>query len=663
MANFISKSLKVKLITLFFLVSIIPIAIVGYLSYISGKTALHTRLIDSLTAIAKSRETAVMLYLEAKAGRTVDFASDGFIRDSFVIYQNMGVSIIGERGGVIAGLNQHINKNKMPLDKEIYGINIIDLNGHVMASTMDSEIGMDESESDYFLKTKDLDYGNTFISDIAINDHFSEKIPAFTVSAPLTDKNKGVKLGVIVNYYKTTTLNLITTDREGMGKTGEVYIVNKDKMIITESRFLEDAVLKQKVDTEPVNLFQNERKLMTGIYPDYRGIPIVGSSSGANINKEFGFGWTLLAEIDEDEAFEPIGAMGLWTILTSIPVIIAVLLTAYFISRRIANPIRKISEQVVKVGDGDLSVDVIVEDRADEIGTLTQSFQRMVKNLRGLAEQVKEGANVLASSASEILATSTQLASASAETATAVSQTTTTAEEVKQTAQVSTQKARNVSEMAQKAAQISLQGKQSTDEVIEGMDRIKEQMESIAESIVRLSDQSQAIGEIIATVDDIAEQSNLLAVNAAIEAARAGEQGKGFAVVAQEVRNLATQSKKATAQVKNILNEIQKATSSAVMVTEQGSKAVESGVKQSLETGKAIITLTNSITEASQAGIQIVASNQQQLTGMEQVVSAIENIKNASNQSADATKHLELAAQNLDKLGQKLIALVERYRM
>ncbi len=97
-----------------------------------------------------------------------------------------------------------------------------------------------------------------------------------------------------------------------------------------------------------------------------------------------------------------------------------------------------------------------------------------------------------------------------------------------------------------------------------GMNRIREQMEGIAESIVRLSEQSQAIGEIIATVNDLAEQSNLLAVNAAIEAAQAGEQGKGFAVVAQEVRSLAEQSKQATAQVRGILSDIQKATSAAV---------------------------------------------------------------------------------------------------
>src|SRR5690606_7732014 len=126
------------------------------------------------------------------------------------------------------------------------------------------------------------------------------------------------------------------------------------------------------------------------------------------------------------------------------------------------------------------------------------------------------------------------------------------------------------------------------------------------------SEQGQAIGEIIAAVNDLAEQSNLLAVNAAIEAAKAGEHGRGFAVVAQEVRSLAEQSKQATAQVRTILQDIQKATTAAVLATEQGSKAVEDGVRQTTEAGEAIAALAEMIDEAAQAATQIAASSQQQ---------------------------------------------------
>lgn len=277
---------------------------------------------------------------------------------------------------------------------------------------------------------------------------------------------------------------------------------------------------------------------------------------------------------------------------------------------------------------------------------------------RGITGQLQESAAILSTSATEILATTTQLATGATETNTAISETTTTVEEVKQTAQLASEKARQVLESAQKAAQVSASGQQSVDDAIEGMRHIQTQMEAIAECIVRLSEQSQSIGEIIVVVGDLAEQSNLLAVNAAIEATRAGEQGKGFTVVAQEVKSLAEQSKQATKQVRSILSDIQQATSSAVLATEQGNKAVNAGVKQSTETGEVIRQLSENISEAADAATQIAASSHQQMIGMDQVALAMDNIRQASAQNAAGAKQAESAAQSLHDLGRKLIAMV-----
>ncbi|HET7061418.1 MAG TPA: methyl-accepting chemotaxis protein [Nitrosospira sp.] len=277
---------------------------------------------------------------------------------------------------------------------------------------------------------------------------------------------------------------------------------------------------------------------------------------------------------------------------------------------------------------------------------------------RVITRQLRESIAQLSSSSAEILATTSQVASGAAQTSAAVSQTTATVEEVKQTAQAASQKARYVSESAQKASNISQAGRKSVEEAIGGMHRIQEQMESIAESIGQLSEQSYAIGEIIATVNDLAEQSNLLAVNAAIEAARAGEQGKSFGVVAQEIRNLAEQSRQATAQVRTILGDIQKATNTAVLAAEQGNKAVEAGVRQSTETDEAIRLLSTSINEAAQAATQIAASSKQQMVGMDQVAMAMTNIRQASEQNVAGTRQAESAAQGLYQMGRKLSTLV-----
>lgn len=312
--------------------------------------------------------------------------------------------------------------------------------------------------------------------------------------------------------------------------------------------------------------------------------------------------------------------------------------------------------------------DVTQQKKAEEeLKKYREQLEEMVSQrtaeLTRVLKEVKEATNILATSASEILAAATQVATGTAKAATAVSQTTTTVEEVKQTVQVSNQKAKYVSESAQKAAQVAQSGKKAVDESTSGMNRIREQMESIAESAVRLSEQGQAIGEIAATVTDIAEQVNLLAVNAAIEAARAGEQGKGFTVVAQEVKSLAEQAKQATAQVRTILNDVQRGISAAVMVTEQGTKAAEAGAKQATEAGEAIKTLADSIAEAAQAATQVAAASQQQLVGMDQVASAMESIKQASTETIVSTKQAETSARQLHDLSQKMKDLVEQIKV
>ena len=338
-------------------------------------------------------------------------------------------------------------------------------------------------------------------------------------------------------------------------------------------------------------------------------------------------------------------------------------LLAWLLSRHIARPLARLTLWAERIARGEIPQDMVGSTRQDEVGRLTQAFVDMGQYLRELVREMNEGIGVLASSSEEILAAASQVAASTQETATAISEIVTTVEEVKQTAVLAGSKSQSVAESTERTRQVALNGRQAVDEALKGMAQIREQMQAVAESIMRLGEQSQTIGEIVASVGDLAEQSNLLGVNASIEAMKAGEAGKGFSVVAQEVKALADQSKQATAQVRGILGEIQKAMTKAVLLAEQGSKTVENGFERAQSSGEAIRSLSSNIEASSEVALQIAATSQQQMIGMDQIASAMADIRQASQDNVGGTQQVDLAARNLHQLGLKLKGLASRFRL
>jgi hypothetical protein len=282
-----------------------------------------------------------------------------------------------------------------------------------------------------------------------------------------------------------------------------------------------------------------------------------------------------------------------------------------------------------------------------------------VATSRSISRQLRAAVASISSSAAEMMAMSSQVAAGAAQTAASTNETTATVEEVKQTALLASEKAAQVAESSQNLSQYSEGERAGLEFTLSSFAEMQNQMAVVAETINRLSDQTQAVGDIIATVNDLAEQSNLLSVNASIEAAKAGEQGKGFTVVAQEVKNLAEQSKQAVAQVRSILPEIQKAGQAAVQAAEKGREVVDAG-KQHLEGAREDThILVESVNEVAQSAVQISASSRQQLAGMEQISQAMESINQASSQSVSGTRQVEQEIKNLQELALRLKRLVE----
>jgi methyl-accepting chemotaxis protein len=349
--------------------------------------------------------------------------------------------------------------------------------------------------------------------------------------------------------------------------------------------------------------------------------------------------------------------MMLYTVVIAIPAaIVLVGLIGFQVVRVLNRSIRKLREGTEKIARGAFDHRINLQTK-DELGELAASFDRMVEKRARAANGIREAVSELTSATAEILAGVAEQASGAQEQAAAVSQTVTTVDEVTQTSDQTARRARSVSDAVKRNLEIGKAGRQAVEDSIAALSAAGTKVESTAQNILALASQAQAIGEIIATVNDVAEQTNLLALNAAIEAARAGEHGRGFAVVAGEVKALAEQSRKATAQVRQILGEIQRATNTAVLSTEEVTKGVAAAGRVATQAGATIKALAEALDEAAQAAAQIEASAGQQAAGVAQIHQAMRNIDTVSRQTLAATRQAEQAAKNLNDLGARLSKL------
>jgi methyl-accepting chemotaxis protein len=334
----------------------------------------------------------------------------------------------------------------------------------------------------------------------------------------------------------------------------------------------------------------------------------------------------------------------------------------YATHRSITRPLSEFQQFVTAVGEGDLT-QKSAREGADELGKLARGLNQMVLRLRTMATATRAATEDLNSTTVEILASAKQQAALTGEQLAAYQETNATMQEVSQSCLQISEKAKQVTATAEAVSIANTSSVDAVQKANQSVEAIHEQAEAVAQNIVALSEKTQMVGDILATVNDIAEQSHLLALNAAIEAAAAGEHGRSFSVVAGEIKNLADQSKAATVQVKTILGDIQKEINTSVMLTEEAVKRVDLGRHQADVAASAIRSMTANIDQSVQAFQQIVAGTNQQQIGFENVMRALKDMSRANEQTATGTRQTENAAANLTDIGLQLRTVTEAYRL
>lgn len=337
-------------------------------------------------------------------------------------------------------------------------------------------------------------------------------------------------------------------------------------------------------------------------------------------------------------------------------------LVAIIITRSITRPVAELVAANEKLADGDLTVAITVTG-TDEIGQLADSSRRVIDNLKDILNKVASTSSQVASASNQLQTTAEQIATGAEEVA---SQTSTVATASEEMAATSSDIARNCSMAAESSQQTSasaMRGGAVVQETIAGMGRIAERVRLSATTVENLGARSEQIGAIVGTIEDIADQTNLLALNAAIEAARAGEQGRGFAVVADEVRALAERTTKATREISEMITAIQKETQSAVRAMEEGVAEVEKGAASSQKSGHALDEILEQINEVTMQINQIATAAEEQTATTSEITTNIQQVTDVVHDTSRGASETAAAASQLSSNALILQDLVRRFKL